>query len=76
MASSSPKKSEVDKKDEPLLDLGEDGSQGGASRNSLQAGEVDIQEWERRLVDGKNINFRTYSTAPHLTVERFCRSKI
>ena len=55
MASSSPKKTEGDKKDEPLLDLGEDGSQGGASRNSLQAGEVDIQEWERRLVDGKNI---------------------
>ena len=56
MASSSPRKEVVAKKEEPLLDLGDDASQGGASRNSLQAGEVDIQEWERRLVTGEKFH--------------------
>jgi hypothetical protein len=39
-------------KDDALLDLGGDEDEGGASRNSLQAGEVDLQEWERRLASG------------------------
>ena len=51
MASSKP---HGDKKDEPLLNLDDD-SEGGASRNSLQGGDVDIQEWERRLVTGRVI---------------------
>ena len=51
MASSSPHHGKDDKKDEPLLDLDNE-EEGGASRNSLQAGEVDIQEWERRLASG------------------------
>ena len=57
MASSSPHHGKDDKKGEPLLDLDNE-EEGGASRNSLQAGEVDIQEWERRLASGNFLNLR------------------
>ena len=51
MASSSPKE-DKDRKETSLLDLDDESQQGAVSRNSLQSGEVDIQEWERRLVTG------------------------
>lgn len=52
MASSSAKE-DKDRKETPLLDLDDESQQGAVSRNSLQSGEVDIQEWERRLVTGQ-----------------------
>ena len=52
MASASPKE-DKDRKETPLLDLEDESQQGAISRNSLQSGEVDIQEWERRLVTGQ-----------------------